>query len=238
MEPTSKLVLSLLVALVLVTHGYAMDIQRVSSRRDQVPENGQVSSKYEEVSNEENEVAENGRVSSRRDQFSTEESRVPEIDPVSSKQLQVSSRQGPEDFDDVDLYTVIGTLTNSHLMLLACVYFIHNVLVAPVLSGRSLSSLENWSFALNQELLERALNSIDPVESVFSFMRIDEDICKERTICELQRASSNYPLIRDAVEYISPYVWSLRHYKGAQEAGAALEDCALLFAECPYSIFQ
>ncbi|XP_064113486.1 uncharacterized protein LOC135220102 [Macrobrachium nipponense] len=238
MALTSKLVLSLLVALTLVTRGYAMDIQRVSSRRDKVPENGQVSSKCEEVSNEENQVPDSGRVSSRNGHVPTEESRVPEIDPVSSKQLQVSSRQNIGVFDDVDLYTVIGTLTNSLLLLLACVYFIHNVLIAPVLTARSLSSLENWSFALDQELLERALNSIDPVESVFSFMKIDEDICKERTVCELQRASSNYPLIRTAVEYVSPYIWSLRHYKGAQEAGAALEDCAVLFAECPYSIFQ
>ncbi|XP_042204229.1 uncharacterized protein LOC121853903 [Homarus americanus] len=94
------------------------------------------------------------------------------------------------------------------------------------------------SLGKRESLLTRVLNSIDPVESAFALMDVEEVACRRRTVCELQRAASRMPIIASLVQYISPSISGLEEYKEAQDAGAALEDCALLFSECPTSLVQ
>ncbi|XP_071546801.1 uncharacterized protein [Panulirus ornatus] len=94
------------------------------------------------------------------------------------------------------------------------------------------------SLADNESFLTRVLNSIDPVESAFAILQVEELACRRRTVCELQQAATRMPLVASLVKYISPSIRGLEMYKEAQEAGSALEDCALLFAECPTSTVQ
>ncbi|XP_066977076.1 uncharacterized protein [Macrobrachium rosenbergii] len=90
----------------------------------------------------------------------------------------------------------------------------------------------------NDSFISRVLKSIDPMESAFAFLKVDERVCKERAVCELQKTTSTMPLVNTVLKYVSPSIPGLSDYKKAQDAGAALEDCALLFSECPYSLLS
>ncbi|XP_068216350.1 uncharacterized protein [Palaemon carinicauda] len=91
----------------------------------------------------------------------------------------------------------------------------------------------------NDSLISQVLKSIDdPIESAFGLLRVEERVCKERVVCELQRATSTLPIVGSLLKYISPSIPGLGEYQEAQDAGAALEDCALLFSECPYSLLS
>ncbi|XP_068216348.1 uncharacterized protein [Palaemon carinicauda] len=236
MTPTTSVPFSVLVVLALMTNTFARDIQRFPGRHDLAPGRSQISSRPSQVSIVDGRIPDTYEASRRENEAPRRQSQVIEVDSRPGKQPEFSARQDIDDFDDVDLYTVMATLMTSILLLFAVVYFVFDILIAPILNARSLSSLENWEFMLDSTLMERVLNSIDPVDSVFAFMKVDEDICKERTICELQRASSKFPMIKDSVEYASHFIYSLRNYKEAIRAGGDLEDCALLYSECPYSI--
>jgi len=85
---------------------------------------------------------------------------------------------------------------------------------------------EGWSF--EEEMLRNVIDSIDPVNKSFSFMEIDEEVCRNKAVCEV----SSIPWIATFVRYMSPTVRGLEKYKEAVDAGEALEDCSLLFAEC------
>jgi len=94
--------------------------------------------------------------------------------------------------------------------------------------ARSLTT--GWDY--EEGMLKHVLNSIDPVDMSFRFMQIDNSACRKRTLCEL----SAYPLIGKLMRSISPSVSSLEEYQDAMSAGEALQDCALLFAECPENL--
>ncbi|XP_068216566.1 uncharacterized protein [Palaemon carinicauda] len=90
----------------------------------------------------------------------------------------------------------------------------------------------------NDPLISHILNSIDIVESTFSMLDIDEPACRKRAVCEIQRTASAFPLLGEYLRYLSQSVLSLDNYREAQDAGSALEDCALLFTECPDSVLS
>ncbi|XP_071546563.1 uncharacterized protein [Panulirus ornatus] len=85
----------------------------------------------------------------------------------------------------------------------------------------------------NECFLARIFYSIDPVESAFAMLQVDDLTCRRRIICELQKVAFRMPLIGSLLLLVSRCIRGLEAYREAQEAGAALEDCALLFAECP-----
>nr|XP_045615610.1 uncharacterized protein LOC123768861 isoform X2 [Procambarus clarkii] len=136
----------------------------------------------------------------------------------------------------------LGQLVTYWLAILA-VFYIITAVFAPAFSGRSLSwNLWDLMPAARSgddvRFLEQLLNSIDPVESTFAMLQVEEVACRRRTVCEVQRAASRMPLLGSVLQYFSPSVTGLEEYKEAQDAGAALEDCALLFSECPTSLVQ
>ncbi|KAK8744502.1 hypothetical protein OTU49_000842, partial [Cherax quadricarinatus] len=88
------------------------------------------------------------------------------------------------------------------------------------------------------DMLQQLFLSIDPVESTFAVLDVEELACRRRTVCELQRSASSVPLLGYFLKYFSRNVNSLEKYREAQEAGAAFEDCALLFSECPTSLVR
>ncbi|XP_076031523.1 uncharacterized protein LOC143019609 isoform X1 [Oratosquilla oratoria] len=86
-----------------------------------------------------------------------------------------------------------------------------------------------------ESLFTRVLNSIDPVDSVFSFMEVEEEACRQRAVCELQSAASRYPLIGSFLRYLAPRFQSLDNYSDAIDVGSKRQDCTLVYAACPYS---
>ncbi|XP_066977070.1 uncharacterized protein [Macrobrachium rosenbergii] len=58
----------------------------------------------------------------------------------------------------------------------------------------------------SEPFIARVLNSIDIVESTFSMLDIDEPVCRNRAICEIQRTASAYPLLGDYLKYLRQVV--------------------------------
>ncbi|XP_071546802.1 uncharacterized protein [Panulirus ornatus] len=132
--------------------------------------------------------------------------------------LSLSAKLYPEEYEGYDTYSYYNRHDNYYNYPNSYDYYNH----------RSQRSLAN-----NESFFLRILNSIDPVESAFALLQVEELACRRRTVCELQQAATRMPLVASLVKYISPSIRGLEAYREAQEAGAALEDCALLFAECP-----
>ncbi|CAL4066358.1 unnamed protein product [Meganyctiphanes norvegica] len=103
----------------------------------------------------------------------------------------------------------------------------------PQATGGPSSYTSYQSRAAKNSILTQVLNSIDPVDMSFRFMEIENSACRKRTLCEL----SATPLIGRFFRYISPSISSLNEYQEAMSAGeAAIQDCALLFSECPENL--
>ncbi|XP_069996185.1 uncharacterized protein [Penaeus vannamei] len=86
-------------------------------------------------------------------------------------------------------------------------------------------------------ILGRVLHSIDLMDVTFGVMEVEEESCRRRAVCELQRAASKMPFIGTFLQNISPSINGMEKYKEAQQSGSALEDCKVLF-ECPYSFLE
>lgn len=82
----------------------------------------------------------------------------------------------------------------------------------------------------------RALDSIDIVDTTFGVMNIDSEPCRKRTICEMERVATQYPIVSFIVKTVSPYVRGLSKYDDAVQRGANGEDCALYYDDCPYTL--
>ncbi|XP_027237997.2 uncharacterized protein [Penaeus vannamei] len=77
------------------------------------------------------------------------------------------------------------------------------------------------------------LNNIDLVDVTFNAMNVEDAECRRRVVCEIQRAASTMPLLGELLESASSSINGLENYRNAQQLGAALEDCQLLF-HCPH----
>ncbi|XP_027238000.1 uncharacterized protein [Penaeus vannamei] len=93
------------------------------------------------------------------------------------------------------------------------------------------------SLGHGRSLLGRILSSIDLMDVTFGVMEVEEESCRRRAVCELQRAASKMPFIGTFLQNISPSINGMEKYKEAQQSGSALEDCKVLF-ECPYSFLE
>ncbi|XP_042204204.1 uncharacterized protein LOC121853889 isoform X2 [Homarus americanus] len=126
------------------------------------------------------------------------------------------------------------------LISLSAIYIIH-VLFLPNVEHRSLSwdlwglLSSGWS-GDDLGVLDRVINSIDTVESALDTMKVDHLACRELAVCHLQRIASKLPSLGLLLQVISPSISGMEKYREAQEAGAALEDCTLLYSECPTSL--
>ncbi|KAK8403642.1 hypothetical protein O3P69_000022 [Scylla paramamosain] len=148
--------------------------------------------------------------------------------------LKAEARYVTHDEKD-GLGVFIGQLLTHWMLILEAIYLIL-VLFAPAVVRRRRSL--SWDLPAAPDgpemgLLERALNSIDPVEATFSLLQVNDMSCRQRVVCEVQRSASAVPLIGSFLQQLSTSIPGLQHYREAQFAGAALEDCALLFANCP-----
>ncbi|XP_064113487.1 uncharacterized protein LOC135220103 isoform X1 [Macrobrachium nipponense] len=167
------------------------------------------------------------------DQTKTPESAV---EPAEKSENPEKVEKVPEIRLDVpatgaDLFIATSTIFCHIIIMVSSAYILFN-LYYPLIEDRSLSSSP---FDLRR-LGRHIFSSLDVVESTFSMLDIDEPVCRKRAICEVQRTASTYPLLGDYLKYLSQSLRGLDRYREAQDAGSVLEDCALLFADCPYSV--
>ncbi|XP_076031524.1 uncharacterized protein LOC143019609 isoform X2 [Oratosquilla oratoria] len=136
-----------------------------------------------------------------------------------------------------DVLAAVMTVVVIVLLLLAAIYVIYLIAEPVLLKGRSFEDSLFYGRSLMDEdgVFQRVLNSIDPVDSVFSFMEVEEEACRQRAVCELQSAASRYPLIGSFLRYLAPRFQSLDNYSDAIDVGSKRQDCTLVYAACPYS---
>jgi hypothetical protein len=83
---------------------------------------------------------------------------------------------------------------------------------------------------------DQVQQSIDLVDTTFGVMNIDSEPCRKRTICEMERVATQYPIVSFIVKTVSPFVKGLSKYDDAVQRGANGEDCALYYDDCPYAL--
>jgi len=83
---------------------------------------------------------------------------------------------------------------------------------------------------------DHVLQSIDILDTTFGVMNVDSEICRQRTICEMERVASRYPIVSFFVKTVGPFVKGLENYEDAAHQGRNGEDCALYYGECHYSL--
>ncbi|XP_063593458.1 uncharacterized protein LOC134770479 isoform X2 [Penaeus indicus] len=130
------------------------------------------------------------------------------------------------------------------------VYTLLHIIFGPLFIGRRRRSISASLFEVlpgrlgwaagdpdGKGILGRALSSIDLMDVTFGVMDVEEETCRRRAVCELQRAASRMPFLGTFLQNISPSIKGMEKYKEAQQSGSALEDCKFLF-ECPYSFLE
>jgi len=95
-------------------------------------------------------------------------------------------------------------------------------------------SLEGTSWSA---MGSKILSSIDIVDTTFNYMDIDSDICRLKTICEMESYAANNPIARLAINTVNSNLKGLEKYSEAVEAGLARQDCALVYDQCQTSYF-
>jgi len=85
--------------------------------------------------------------------------------------------------------------------------------------------------------VSKLLKSIDVVDTAFNYMDIEEEVCRLKTVCEMESYAVNHPLARLAINTINSSLKGLERYQDAVDAGIEGQDCALLYDQCPYSYF-
>jgi len=133
----------------------------------------------------------------------------------------------------IDLGTV-GVLIIAFLVL----DIVGTIIFAGVVgAGRSHQS--GWFSGLSNigHYMSSYYNSIDVVDTAFNYMDIEEEVCRLKTVCEMESYAVNHPLARLAINTINSSLKGLERYQDAVDAGIEGQDCALLYDQCPYSYF-
>jgi len=81
------------------------------------------------------------------------------------------------------------------------------------------------------------LNSIDLVDTAFNYMDIEDEECRLKTVCEMERYAVNHPLAKLAINTVNSNLSGLSKYQDAIEAGMNNYDCTLLYSQCSGSYF-
>ncbi|XP_064111752.1 uncharacterized protein LOC135219158 [Macrobrachium nipponense] len=136
---------------------------------------------------------------------------------------------------DADLFVWIGYMgTIICVFITVVIFYFDFVLPAIAFAGRGLSSYSFGRLGQDLGLLARVADSTDPLEAAFLLMRVEDAACKKRYMCEVNQAAVRIPLFGYYMNLIRPTIKG--KYQAAQDAGSALEDCALLFRECSNNV--
>jgi len=108
-----------------------------------------------------------------------------------------------------------------------------------VASGRQLES--SWYESLGMGTItgyaRDVYNSIDLVDTAFNYMDIEDEECRLKTVCEMERYAVNHPLAKLAINTVNSNLSGLSKYQDAIEAGMNGYDCTLLYSQCSRTYF-
>jgi len=79
--------------------------------------------------------------------------------------------------------------------------------------------------------------SIDIVDTTFNYMDVEDEICRMKTVCEMESYAANNPIARLAINTVNSNLRGLEKYSEAVQAGLERQDCALLYDQCQTSHF-
>jgi len=83
---------------------------------------------------------------------------------------------------------------------------------------------------------DQVQQSLDVVDTAFGVMNVESEECRMRSICEMERVATRYPIMSFLVQTVGPYVKGLEKYEDAVQRGRNGEDCALYYDKCQYSL--
>jgi len=130
--------------------------------------------------------------------------------------------------------TTVGAIVLGLILL----DLVGTVIFAAAFSGRSRQGyFSDWELPNFGGLVSNVYNSIDIVDTTFNYMDIDSDICRLKTICEMESYAANNPIARLAINTVNSNLKGLEKYSEAVEAGLARQDCALVYDQCQTSYF-
>jgi len=90
---------------------------------------------------------------------------------------------------------------------------------------------------LQHNFLSQVDSSIDLVDTAFNYMDIEDEECRLKTVCEMERYAVNHPLAKLAINTVNSNLSGLSKYQDAIEAGMNNYDCTLLYSQCSGSYF-
>lgn len=89
---------------------------------------------------------------------------------------------------------------------------------------------------VDNESSQFAFQSLDLVDTTFGLMNVESAVCRERAICELERAAGKNAFFGFVVQNLNSYINGLEKYESAIQKGLNGQSCEEIYAECPYSI--
>lgn len=101
---------------------------------------------------------------------------------------------------------------------------------------RSGSSLHFGSLDLGK--VYESIRKYDFPEASFKMLRIKDDICKQRAVCEFEKFLAKKGIASVILKGVSRKITGMEKYLDAAYRGIANEDCAYAFSTCPHSLGQ
>jgi len=115
---------------------------------------------------------------------------------------------------------------------------------APAVEGAGYGGFTSNSFSARHmhspswtDLSSKILSSIDIVDTTFNYMDVEDEICRMKTVCEMESYAANNPIARLAINTVNSNLRGLEKYSEAVQAGLERQDCALLYDQCQTSHF-
>jgi len=130
--------------------------------------------------------------------------------------------------------TTVGAI----ILGLIALDLIGTLIFAAAFSGRSRQGyFSEWGLPNIGGLVSDVYNSIDIVDTTFNYMDVEDEICRMKTVCEMESYAANNPIARLAINTVNSNLRGLEKYSEAVQAGLERQDCALLYDQCQTSHF-
>ncbi|XP_064454820.1 uncharacterized protein LOC135366098 [Ornithodoros turicata] len=86
--------------------------------------------------------------------------------------------------------------------------------------------------------LMKALGEVDFPERMFQWLRVYDDSCKQRTVCEFEQFLTTKGIAGLVLNFLSPQIPGMHKYTGAISRGLRNENCGVAYRGCPESLGQ
>jgi len=77
---------------------------------------------------------------------------------------------------------------------------------------------------------------LDLVDTTFGLMNVDSEICRQKMICEMEKAAAKNSVLDFVLQNVGSYVNGLSKYENVQKEARNGRLCEEIYPECPHSI--